>query len=458
MTAVFVPLIVLISIITLIVWIVVALNAAEIGGKTDQGGKVFFAIQFGVATLVVACPCGIGLATPTAIAVGSGILARHGILVQSGSESFELANKVQLVVLDKTGTLTKGEISIVDEASLSNKDDGLLEEDVLWDVVVKMEEQSSHPIAKAVKSYASAKPRSLSPELSSSEEVSGRGVRSVFNHNDRELEMRIGNGKFVNAQRFATEPSSIVDDWKSKGNSIVYVALKDADAGDGKLVITHALAIADSPREESREVVEHLRNSGKEVFMLTGDEELTARSIAKEVGIDEENVISGAMPDEKVKHIERLRNKAKSKPLSPTILSRMKRWMRLKTDANEVTSLVMFIGDGLNDSGAIIAADVGISQGSGSQVTISSAHFILLNSSLRSLINIFRLSKLVKIRIMTNFAWACVFNGVLIPIAAGVFYPLGVKLPPVYSALAMALSSVSVVISSLLLRLHRFSN
>ncbi|TIB57755.1 hypothetical protein E3P78_04130 [Wallemia ichthyophaga] len=453
-TAVFVPVIVLLSIITLIVWLVVAANAAELGGKMDQGGKIFFAIQFSVATLVVACPCGIGLATPTAIAVGSGVLANHGVLVQSGSESFELANKVQIVVLDKTGTLTEGKISIVSEERLSKKEDGLLDEDVLWGMVSSMEEQSSHPIAKAVKSHASAKSHSLLPDLSSYEEVSGRGVKGVFSCDDKMLEMRIGSGKFVGA---GSQPSSTVDRWRNNGNSIVFVALKEAGADDEALTITYALAIADSPREESREVVQQLHNAGKQIFMLTGDEELTARAIARDVGIAEENVMAGAMPDDKVKYIEKLRNEANCKPLSPTMLSRMKRWIG-KPDKREVTPLVMFVGDGLNDSGAIIAADVGTSQGSGSQITISSAHFILLNSSLRSLIKIFKLSKLVKTRIIINFIWAIVFNVTLVPVAAGVFYPLGVKLPPVYSALAMALSSVSVVISSLLLRLHRPSN
>lgn len=452
MTGVFVPVIVFIAIITLIVWLVVAANASELGGKTDRGGKLFFALQFAISSLVIACPCGFGLAVPTAIAVASGIAAKLGVLVQSGSESFELANKVEVVVFDKTGTLTKGELALVGERKLNNKISNVAD-DILWDLVVKTEEQSSHPIAKAVKSYASLKRRSNSPELMSSEEVSGRGVKATFEYDDREIEMRIGNAKFAGVRT-----TEAVDEWKKQGNSIVYIATKDARSSDDDLVTIFALAIADSPRDESAFVVEYLRSSGKNVFMLSGDEEITAKSIAKQVGIDEGNVIAGVMPDEKVKHIERLRREAANKGVSPSMYTRMKTWMRIKENKQATMPLVMFIGDGLNDAGAIVASDVGCAQGSGSQVTLSSAHFILLNSSLRSLINIFRLSKLVKIRIAINFVWACIFNIVLIPIAAGVFYPVGVKLPPVYSALAMALSSVSVVISSLLLRLHKFSN
>ncbi|TIC07648.1 heavy metal translocatin [Wallemia mellicola] len=450
-TGVFVPVIVFIAIITLIVWLVVAANANELGGKTDRGGKMFFALQFAISSLVIACPCGFGLAVPTAIAVASGIAAKLGVLVQSGSESFELANKVEVVVFDKTGTLTKGELALVGERKLNNETSNT-PDGILWDLVVKTEEQSSHPIAKAVKTYASLKQRSNSPELTSTEEVSGRGVRATFNYGDKELEMRIGNAKFAGVR--STEA---VDEWKKQGNSIVYIATKDVRSSDDDLVTIFALAIADSPRDESAFVVEYLRSSGKNVFMLSGDEEITAKSIAKQVGIDEGNVIAGVMPDEKVKHIERLRREAANKGVSSSMYNRMKTWMRIKEN-KQATPLVMFIGDGLNDAGAIVASDVGCAQGSGSQVTLSSAHFILLNSSLRSLINIFRLSKLVKIRIAINFVWACIFNIVLIPIAAGVFYPVGVKLPPVYSALAMALSSVSVVISSLLLRLHKFSN
>ncbi|TIA87113.1 hypothetical protein E3P99_03381 [Wallemia hederae] len=458
-TAVFVPVIVLISLITLIAWLIVAVNAPELGGKTDIGGKVFFAIQFAISAVVIACPCGIGLAVPTVVSVSGGIAARIGVLVQSGNESFELANKVQIVVFDKTGTLTKGELAIVGETKLNRDESVLVSDQVLWDIVVKLEEQSSHPIAKAVRSYGLSKERTAT-ELLTPEEVSGRGVKGLFKSSDREFEMRVGNGKFVGMAQ-----SDQVDEWKSRGNSIVYVAVKESSASDGTLQVTHALAITDSPRDESREVVAHLRSTGKQVYMLTGDEELTARSIAQQVGISAECVISGVMPDEKVKHIERLREEAKSKPVAPSALSRVKRLVGMKRTGEkekdkdkEVTPLVMFVGDGLNDAGAVIAADVGCAQGTGSQITLTSAHFILLNSSLRSLINVFRLSRLVKTRILINFVWACVFNVVLIPIAAGVFYPLGVTLPPVYSALAMALSSVSVVTSSLLLRLHRFQN
>lgn len=446
-TGFFVPMIVLISIITLIIWLIIAINVNELNGTTDMDEKILFAVQFGISALVVACPCGIGLATPTAASVASGIAAKIGVLVKGGSESFELlASQVSVVAFDKTGTLTKGELNVADIRKFSD----IISDEIIFEVVSQIEENSSHPIAKCIKNYLKSKTRK-SVQILDCNEISGRGLQSSFKFNDKVYELRIGNRLFVEIEDL------FLHEWKFDGKSIVYIAIKD-DKGVWKT--THALAIADIPREESKTVIEKLISKQIEVYMLSGDDESTAKAIARDVGLPEENVIAGILPEEKVKHIELLRSKTQNQKLRPTMYTRAKKWLGLirneLEDRRSSHSLVMFVGDGLNDAGALAASDVGCALGSGSSISLTAAHFVLLNSSLMTLISIFNLSKLVKRKIIQNFLYACIWNVTLIPIAAGLFYPF-FTLPPVYSSIAMAFSSVSVIISSLTLRLHKLN-
>ncbi|GAA5870744.1 hypothetical protein JCM1840_006791 [Sporobolomyces johnsonii] len=448
LTGIFVPVIVFISVLVLVVWIAIAVSANELDHRTDSGGKIFFGVQFAIASLVIACPCGIGLASPTALAVGSGLAAKHGILAHGGGEAFQAATRIETVVFDKTGTLTTGKVVVTDQASFLEDDADELRA-YLWDALAQLEDGSTHPLALAIRDFARARPP-RSPDsslsLSSSEEIPGRGLKGIFDlvvssAPPEKLAIRVGNEAFMeDASPLGSDAAAALDGWKRDGKSVVLasVRLLSTPSTGSRFAnlferphIALALAIADAPRPEASGVISALHASGKAVWMLSGDNEITAKAIARQVGIDEENVVAGVLPTEKAEHIRALQTRHSGK------------------------GLTLFCADGINDAPGLAVADVSVAMGSGSQVSISAANFVLLNSSLNSLLTLLTLSRKVKRRILFNFAWACAFNLCAIPIAAGVFYPVGVRLPPVYSALAMALSSVSVVLSSLALRLYR---
>ncbi|GAA5924348.1 hypothetical protein JCM1841_001366 [Sporobolomyces salmonicolor] len=451
LTGIFVPVIVFISILVLVIWIAIAVSANELDRRTDSGGKIFFGVQFAIASLVIACPCGIGLASPTALAVGSGLAAKYGILAHGGGEAFQAATQVETVVFDKTGTLTTGKVVVTDQASFLENDAQELRA-YLWDALAQLEDGSTHPLALAIRDFARAQrpPSSDSPlSLRSSEEIPGRGLDGVFHlvsssAPPEKLAIRVGNEAFMaDASPLGSDAAAALDSWKRDGKSVVLASVRllptsstsrFANLSD-RPHIALALAIADAPRPEASAVIRALHASGKDVWMLSGDNEITAKAIARQVGIDEENVVAGVLPTEKAEHIRGLQ-------------------MR-RSGSGSGKGLTLFCADGINDAPGLAVADVSVAMGSGSQVSISAANFVLLNSSLNSLLTLLTLSRKVKRRIVFNFAWACAFNLCAIPIAAGVFYPVGVRLPPVYSALAMALSSVSVVLSSLALRLYR---
>ncbi|KAH9900017.1 heavy metal translocatin [Cubamyces lactineus] len=448
-TGYFVPVVTLLAIITWVVWLGLGFGGALPQDYLDieVGGWAVWSLEFAIAVFVVACPCGIGLAAPTALLVGSGLAAKYGILARGGGEAFQEAAQLDIIVFDKTGTLTEGgEPKVTDaELFLDNAFFGLSETDVLG-MAMEIESASSHPLATAIRSYCEEK-RVDAPMVSNVEETPGRGLKASFTK--LRCTAIIGNEAWLEAHRCSIDGklSQLLQSWKGEGKSVVLLAV--CPDGSEAYTAVAAFAISDAIRPEAKEVLSRLRSRGIGTWMISGDNAVTARAVAKSVGIPETNVIAEVLPHQKAEKIQWLQQVGSKRPQRG--LSRLFGRRRL----NE-RCVVAMVGDGINDAPALTAADVGIAIGSGSDVAISSASFILVSSNLRSLLTLSDLSRTVFNRVKFNFFWASIYNIVALPIAAGVIYPAGhARLPPVWASLAMALSSVSVVCSSLLLRLYR---
>ncbi|KAG8680608.1 hypothetical protein FRC08_016154 [Ceratobasidium sp. 394] len=306
-----------------------------------------------------------------------------------------------------------------------------------------MEVGSSHPIALALVRHSESMGAESEIGILECEEKSGRGLVALVRVGEQMYPVLVGNALLLRDHGAAVD-DSLSNEWQAQGKTIVFVAVgsphgTSEDAPAYKLVM--CLAVADALRPEAAATVSALRDAGKQVWMLSGDNVTTAKAVAKSLAIPEDQVVAGVLPHEKADFISRLQTQ-------PVIRSSRIPWLR-----GEEKAVVAFCGDGLNDSAAIAAADVGVALSHGSQITLSSASFVLLSSSLSTLPYLLRLSRKVYLRQKMNFAWALVYNVAMIPVAAGAFYALGhARIPPVWSALAMALSSVSVVTSSLAMR------
>ncbi|SCZ95076.1 BZ3500_MvSof-1268-A1-R1_Chr11-3g03586 [Microbotryum saponariae] len=472
-TGIFVPCIVAIAVVTFSIWVIRGYSGNLSKNWLDQaerssGGWSLFAVQFAVAVLVVACPCGIGLAAPTAQMVGTGMAARLGIVPFGGGEAFQNATKIEAVCFDKTGTLTKGEFTVALHRFYAVKE---LECDraTSMRIVKLVEEASTHPISIGVREFCtkqlgiSEEPTApVSVALIHSEEIAGRGLKAMVNVCTSSLEVLIGNSTLLSEHGLDLDHDTIAlsDGWANDGCSIVFVAVRTKQPTqtlpEGSFQLLAAFGVQDQPREEARLVISALEKKGIAVFLCSGDHERTVRAVARSVGIADGCVFAQVLPLEKAKVVERLQL-----GLARTRIEELKRarrstgWRRLLSPSRRDTvgAKVAFVGDGINDVVALAQADVGISMGTGSSITLSSSEFCLLSSNLSALLTLFALSKATINKILTNFAWACLFNGCLVPIAAGAFYDLGrTRLPPVWASLAMALSSISVVVNSLLLR------
>ncbi|WP_342771556.1 heavy metal translocating P-type ATPase [Methanoculleus sp. UBA331] len=392
----FIPVILAIAIAAFLVWYVV-LDAS-----------LLFSLTVLISILVVACPCALGLATPTAVTVGIGRGAELGVLVRNG-EALEVSKNLTTVVFDKTGTLTRGKPDVTDIVAFGMPEDRLLA------VAAAVERNSQHPLAVAVVRRAESAGVTV-PASERFNTFGGRGVSAVV---DGE-EVLIGNQPFLLERGIAVPPKAEmrVTAFQDVGKTAVLVAAGGELAG--------ILAIADTLKPTTRTAIADLKRMGLTVTMITGDNPRTANAIAREVGI--ENVHAGVLPQEKAQEVRALQ---------------------------ERREVVAFVGDGINDAPALAQADVGIAIGSGTDVAIESGDIVLIRDDLTDAVAAIQLSRKVMSRIKQNLFWAFAYNAALIPLAAGVLYPIyGITFRPELAALAMALSSVTVVSLSLLLKTY----
>lgn len=391
-SGVFVPIVISIAILATAFWLL-------------QGQSLEFALSIGISVLVISCPCALGLATPVAIMVGTGKGAQNGILIKS-AESLETLHLVDTVVLDKTGTITEGKPKVTD--ILVNN----INEKHLLTIAASLEKSSEHPLAEAI--VKKAEEEAL--ELETVQEflaVSGRGVKGKI----AEITYLGGNARFMQENNIpANELVHKADKFLEHGKTVIYFAREDEIIG--------AIAVADTIKNTSYQAIEELKKRKLEIVMLTGDNKIVANAIARKLEIN--NVISEILPADKEKEVSKLQQKGKK---------------------------VTFVGDGINDSPALVRADVGLAIGSGTDIAIESADIVLMKNSLLDIVTAIDLSKAVIRNIKMNLFWAFFYNIIGIPIAAGIFYiSLGLKLNPMIGALAMSLSSVCVVSNSLRLR------
>ena len=399
-SGIFVPIVVSIAIATFVAWFVAAETAPAVKG---------FAAA--VAVLIIACPCAMGLAVPTAVMVSTGKGAELGILIKGG-EALQRAGDVRTVVLDKTGTVTEGRPTVTD---LVVAPDSPVAEQELLRLVASLEASSEHPLADGILRHARDRNLSLStPE--SFQSVTGRGATGVVDS----VALSVGNEALMAEYAVdVTTLRSAADRLAGEGKTPVYVAVDGALAG--------LLAIADPVKATSKEAIARLHGMGLDVVMLTGDNRTTADAIARQAGID--RVVAGVLPDGKVAEIKRLQSEGK---------------------------VVAMVGDGINDAPALAQADIGMAIGTGTDIAAEAADVVLMRGDLRSAAQAIELSRRTMRTMKQNLFWAFIYNVVGIPIAAGVLYPaFGILLSPILASAAMAFSSVSVVTNSL--RLRRFA-
>jgi Cu2+-exporting ATPase len=389
---IFVPVVIGLAILTLIAWII-------LGGENGftQGLLAM------ITVLVIACPCALGLATPTAIMVGVGKGAEHGILIKD-AESLELAKKVNAIVLDKTGTITEGKPAVTNIAWLGN-DNGLT------NVFASIEKQSEHPLAEAVVKYFSIKDYA---HIHHFESITGEGVKAHVNNSF----YYVGNEKLLRKHNITIHPEllSNAKSWLAAAKTVIYFA------NEKQALAT--IAIADKIKPTSIEAVKSLQQSGIDVYMLTGDNETTAKAIAEEAGIA--HYKAEVLPIDKAAFVKELQQQGK---------------------------IVAMVGDGINDSSALAQADVSIAMGKGSDIAMDVAKMTIISSDLSRIPEAIKLSTNTVKTIRQNLFWAFIYNLIGIPIAAGILYPInGFLLNPMIAGAAMALSSVSVVTNSLRLK------
>ncbi|EED22844.1 cation-transporting ATPase, putative [Talaromyces stipitatus ATCC 10500] len=472
LTSLFVPVITLIAIITFITWVTLASAGVLPRDYLDSPhiSSTFWSLEFAIAVFVVACPCGLALAAPTALFVGGGVAARHGILVKGGGEAFQEASRLNAVVFDKTGTLTdSGSLHISDYEVLT----GNLEQlSVAWNIAQSLEEQSKHPIATAIRQFCQDKGAPFVHIVDSDiSEIAGHGMQGTFTLNlDGErsddgssakyiqYEAAIGNERLL--QRLSPPStdtyylSSLLSKYKTTGKSVVILSIRRSDAPEPSertpLTPVIVFAVSESIRPEAARVVARLQDNNVDVFMCTGDNQTTAQAVAETLGIPHTHIMANVLPNEKADFV----NQVQQGTLELQSISA--RGKRARSEARP-RSIVAFVGDGVNDAPALAAADVSVAMASGSDVAIK---LVLLSR------RVFR-------RVRFNFVWALAYNVCLIPIAAGVLYPVVIgqrecvidgrvvlvnkhfRLSPVWAALAMAFSSISVVCSSLALGIEK---
>ena len=384
---IFVPAVLIIAIITFVIWYVFL------------GATIVNAMLFAVSVVVIACPCALGLATPTALMVGTARSAKMGILIKNG-EVLEEVSDIDTVVFDKTGTITVGKPQVTDIIGDENQ---------VLTIAASLEENSEHPLATAIVKKAKLDNIALAA-VKNFAAIEGKGVKANYG----KQEAFVGSDKLLEDIIISQEMKKKAIQLQKEAKTVVYVGLGQDIIG--------LVAIQDVPKPSSKKAIAELKKRGLRTVMLTGDNQNVAEAIGKEVGIDQ--VIAGVLPTEKANEIKKLQ------------------------DAGRV---VAFVGDGINDAPALSTANVGIAMGSGTDIAIESGGIVLVQNDLMGVVKALEISKKTFNRIKLNLFWALIYNTIGIPIAAGLFMGLGLTLSPELAGLAMAFSSVSVVTSSLLL-------
>ncbi|MBV35850.1 MAG: copper-translocating P-type ATPase [Rickettsiales bacterium] len=392
----FVPIVIVISVLTFIVW--------AIWGPTPA---LIFALINSISVLIIACPCALGLATPMSVMVGVGRGAQTGVLIKN-AEALEKMNQLDVLIVDKTGTITEGKPSVEKVISVDQKIESL----ELLKLISSLNKLSEHPLAKAIVTHGQEKEQSFY-NVSDFENTSGKGVVGVVNN----TEVSLGNLKLMKQQNVVVSPELMaqVETEQQQGKTVSYI-------GINKLAIGF-VAIRDAIKTNSKQAIIDLQQSGIKVLMLTGDNEKTAHSVAKEIGIDFQ---ADCLPEDKLNKVKALQSEG---------------------------IVVAMAGDGINDAPALAQADVGIAMGTGTDVAIESAEITLVKGNLQGIEKAYSLSHKVMKNIKQNLFFAFIYNVLGVPVAAGVLYPFfGLLLSPMLAALAMSFSSVSVIVNSLRLK------
>jgi P-type Cu+ transporter len=374
------------------------------------GQSLSFALTVFVTVLIIACPCALGLATPTAVMMGTGLAAKNGILIKSG-KALEVAKAVNIIIFDKTGTLTRGEASVTDIVQVE-KD---VSENYILQIAASVENNSEHPLAQAVVNKAKERRVNFS-EVKNFQAIPGYGVTAELENK----KILFGTRKLMNDNQI--DPSLVEEKMialENQGKTVMVLAQ------GGKIV--GIIAVADTLKDYSREAVDMLHKMGKRVAMITGDNKRVGQAIARQVGID--RVLAEVLPQEKSAEVEKLQGEG---------------------------NVVAMVGDGINDAPALAQADLGIALGSGTDVAMETGEIVLIKDDLRDVVVAMDLSKYTLNKIKQNLFWAFFYNTIGIPVAAGILYPFtGWLLSPVVAAAAMAFSSVSVVSNALLMKRHK---
>eukprot|EP00980_Cylindrotheca_fusiformis_P011854 scaffold2817_cov130-Cylindrotheca_fusiformis.AAC.9 len=434
-SSVFVPTVVAISTVTFMVWY--ALIQGEMVPKSylpAGESPATFSLLFAISCLVISCPCALGLATPTAILVGTGVGANQGILFKGG-ETLEMASRVDSVVFDKTGTLTKGE-PVVTDFQLMVDDDafwGIIEDrselpvtamkDCLLWLLGSLERNSEHPLASAVVAFAeehlSSKLQFEQPANFSA--LTGRGASGSIKGR---IKVAVGNRVFAELEgvTISRQVEDVMQRLERQGKTAILCTVNSS--------VCVVMGIADEVKPDAARSVKYLKEKmGVDVWIVTGDNRRTARAIARQLELPMERVVAEALPVAKVEQVQKLQEEGR---------------------------IVAMVGDGVNDSPALAQANVGLSLGTGAEIAAEASDMVLVRGNVVDVCTALDLSRVIFRRIRLNFVWSLLYNSLSIPLAAGVFYPLlHARLPPTAAALAMALSSVSVVLSSLALRLYQ---
>lgn len=394
-SGVFVPMVITIAVLTIIVWLI-------------AGQSIGFALSRGIAVLVISCPCALGLATPVAIMVGNGMGARNGIMFKT-AVSLEETGKMQIVALDKTGTITSGEPKVTDIIPAAG-----VTEDTLLKCAYALENKSEHPLARAILENAKEENAGIE-EVTGFQALPGNGLTAILDDHT----LYGGNYTFISSK------VSVDGDIQKKAEKLAEAGKTPLFFGNEDRLLG-VIAVADVIKEDSPQAIKELQNMGIHVVMLTGDNERTAKAIGQQAGVDE--VIAGVLPEGKEQVIRKLKEKGK----------------------------VAMVGDGINDAPALTRADMGIAIGAGTDIAIDAADVVLMKSRLSDVPAAIRMSRATLRNIHENLFWAFFYNVIGIPLAAGIWYPLfGLKLNPMFGAAAMSLSSFCVVTNALRLNLFK---